>query len=418
MLESSVSEHGFNLKDARHERGSNRYTFPYPETWYNSQNFANLTVGLRSIILKPDPLQVNLSGFQIVRADTQPLNSVLHINKNSDGSVKSAYDRPGINGVLMYPDRLPIYVDTEVSEGLTMKNICDKVTEACNSTFKDYQDTYKIQAEYYDSKFSNLSEHLEPLQISPGAVNFTYTARREFIMETTHPSKYKFMVKIDNYLDEKDPSTVTNADLSPKDPVDQADPRPINDWVTTAFTDDFEMLLSLRFEEGISLNGLLTGLAGLSGYMKIADAKAACLKYGITFEGVQTILVPLLPEYQKNTDGTYNVKTPIKVQQYAKYVLFTKLVVGQVWSRKDLLIKSSIAELDVNNYLAYSTMTTSSPVCIYASPKMYPIENQSFKFWVDLYDSYNDDLVELPDNVVMIIEAALYINAKPPFNRY
>ena len=204
MLESSVSEHGFNLKDASHERGSNRYTFPYPETWYNSQNFANLTVGLRSIILKPDPLQVNLSGFQIVRADTQPLNSVLHINKNTDGSAKSAYDRPGINGVLMYPDRLPIYVDTEVSEGLTMKNICDKVTDACNSTFKDYQDTYKIQAEYYDSKFSNLSEHLEPLQISPGAVNFTYTARREFIMETTHPSKYKFMVKIDNYLDEKD----------------------------------------------------------------------------------------------------------------------------------------------------------------------------------------------------------------------
>ena len=63
-------------------------------------------------------------------------------------------------------------------------------------------------------------------------------------------------------------------------------------------------------------------------------------------------------------------------------------------------------------------MTTSSPVCIYASPKMYPIENQSFKFWVDLYDSYNDDLVELPDNVVMIIEAALYIQPKPQFNRY
>ena len=40
MAESSVSEHGFNLKDAEHERGTNRYVFRYPETWYNSQAFA------------------------------------------------------------------------------------------------------------------------------------------------------------------------------------------------------------------------------------------------------------------------------------------------------------------------------------------------------------------------------------------
>ena len=83
MEESSVSEHGFNLKDAEHERGTNRYVFPYPETWYNSQNFADLTVGLRSIILKPDPLQINLTGFQVVNIDKQPLDSILHINYTS-----------------------------------------------------------------------------------------------------------------------------------------------------------------------------------------------------------------------------------------------------------------------------------------------------------------------------------------------
>ena len=147
---------------------------------------------------------------------------------------------------------------------------------------------------------------------------------------------------------------------------------------------------------------------------KIIDV---CDKYGISFIGVQTLNYPIQPEYQY-VDKKYDITKPVNTNTYAQAIIFTGLVVNQVWSRKDLLIKSSIAELDVNNYLGYSTMTTSSPVCIYASPKMYPIESQSFKFWVDLYDSYNDDLVELPDNVVMIIEAALYLKPKIPFNRY
>ena len=93
-------------------------------------------------------------------------------------------------------------------------------------------------------------------------------------------------------------------------------------------------------------------------------------------------------------------------------------MVSNVWSRKDVLLRSSIAELDVRNYLGYSTMTTSSPVCIYAQPKMYPIESQSYKFWVDVYDSFNEEPVELPENVILIIEAALHINPKIQFNRY
>ena len=157
MAESSVSEHGFNLKDAEHERGTNRYVFPYPETWYNSQNFADLTVGLRSIILKPDPLQINLTGFQVVNIDKQPLDSVLHINYTSTGTVKDAHERPGINGVYLFADRMPIKVDMEVTEGITMKNICDKLNDEVNDCIKDYQDIYREQKEIYDSSTAESS---------------------------------------------------------------------------------------------------------------------------------------------------------------------------------------------------------------------------------------------------------------------
>ena len=413
MAESSVSEHGFNLKDAEHERGTNRYVFPYPETWYNSQNFADLTVGLRSIILKPDPLQINLTGFQVVNIDKQALDPVLHINYTASNTVKDAHERPGINGVYLFADRMPIKVDMEVTEGITMKNICDKLNDEVNDCIKDYQDIYREQKEIYDSSTAESSDYLETFKINRGIVNFCYNNKREFIMETTQPSKFKFMATYNKYT--IDVEHGPNDDLVPKKPEAIY---PDEKYELDGFTDDFEMLLSIRLEEGLTLNDLLLGLAGKNREIPIPMAQELCDVYGITFEGVQTYTYTALPEYQRKEDGTYDINNETDPQTYVQTVLFTKLIVPQVWSRKDLLIKSSIAELDVNNYLGYSTMTTSSPVCIYASPKMYPIESQFFKFWIDLYDSYNDDLVELPDNVVMIIEAALYIQPKPQFNRY
>ena len=54
MSESSVSEHGFDLRDAEHQDWTNRYVFRYPETWASQMMDSSLTVGLRSIILKPE----------------------------------------------------------------------------------------------------------------------------------------------------------------------------------------------------------------------------------------------------------------------------------------------------------------------------------------------------------------------------
>ena len=227
-------------------------------------------------------------------------------------------------------------------------------------------------------------------------------------MSTTNTENYKFMVVRKQTVVGKS----TEVPTTPQEPKQLQSTETIE-----CFGDDFEMLLSLRFDGQTDLNRILAGLAGIDKDYKIEQAKADCDKYGISFVGVQTLNFPIQPEYQY-VNNKYDITKPVTTNTYAQAIIFTGLVVNQVWSRKDLLIKSSIAELDVNNYLGYSTMTTSSPVCIYASPKMYPIESQSFKFWVDLYDSYNDDLVELPDNVVMIIEAALYLKPKIPFNRY
>ena len=408
MAESSVSEHGFHLKDAEHERGTNRYVFRYPETWYNSQAFADLTVGLRSIILKPDPLDVNLSAFQIVKVkNNSSLAPYLHINYNN-GKAVDAYARAFINGDIAFPDRMPIRVNVEINEGIKMGDICDNLTDECNEDIDYYSKQYDREKSVFDSNFTESYKKLEPFSINYSCIDFEYNRNRQFIMSTTNTENYKFMVVRKQTVVGKS----TEVPTTPQEPKQLQSTETIH-----CFGDDFEMLLSLRFDGQTDLNRILAGLAGIDQNYTIEQAKADCDKYGISFGGVQTLNFPIQPEYQK-IDKKYDITKPVNTITYAQAIIFTGLVVNQVWSRKDLLIKSSIAELDVNNYLGYSTMTTSSPVCIYASPKMYPIESQSFKFWVDLYDSYNDDLVELPDNVVMIIEAALYLKPKIPFNRY
>ena len=408
MSESSVSEHGFNLRDAEHERGTNRYVFKYPEVWYSSSPYLNLTFGLRSIILKPDPVDINLSGLQIANVSNgQKLASYLQ-TVSSSGKITAAYDRPRINGDVIFPDRLPMYLDQEVNEGIRMTEVCEALNTGMNNEITRYQTRYKELKSLYDATFT--SSKLPELRIDYKSVHFTFTRRREFIMETSFPESYKFMTVY--WTDVEETSAIKN--LTPTNPVQEE----LSMYSTTCFSKDFEKLLTLNFEDGVSLDTLLSGLAGIDETLPIEDAKALCDKYGIRFDGVQVINYPIEAEYAKKADGTYDVSQPKTALTYAYAVLFTRLVVSQVWSRKDLLIRSSIAEMDTRSYLGYSTMTNSSPICIYATPKMYPIESSSHKFWVDLYDSYNEDLVELPDNCVLIIEAALYLNPKVQFNRY
>ena len=406
MSESSVSEHGFDLRDSEHQAWTNRYVFRYPETWASQMMDSSLTVGLRSIILKPDPVEINLSGMQIVSVNNQPLATYLCV----DGEI--AYERPSLNGMNIYPDRFNLLTDMEANEGVKLGDICNQLNDLTNSEIIRYSDLYDRAKDSFDSSHANI--RLEDFCIDYHCVNFSYNKNREFIMESANPEQIKFMAVYD--IDDAKQSA-SPSDMSPKDPV--SSPTKTSRNSLYVFSKDFENLLNIRLERtGIinNLNELLFCLAGLNKDIPPATAQNIAAQMGIEFDGVQTISYSIDPEYTLNDDGSYDSESlPVR---YAHCILFTSLVVSNVWSRKDVLLRSSIAELDVRNYLGYSTMTTSSPVCIYAQPKMYPIESQSYKFWVDVYDSFNEEPIELPDNVILIIEAALHINPKIQFNRY
>ena len=406
MSESSVSEHGFDLRDAEHQDWTNRYVFRYPETWASQMMDSSLTVGLRSIILKPDPVEISLSGLQVAYVNDQPLATCLAIDENA------GYARPSINAQTLFPDRFPIYVDMEINEGVKMGDVADALKTATNDEIMRYSSCYDEFKEIFDSSYPMV---LEDFMINYKCVNYAYTKDRLFIMETINPDQVKFLTV---YSVDKKAQASPPSDMSPTDPAEK--PTTSSSTIPTCFTEDFENLLNVRISRtGVinNLNELLVCLAGLNKNIPPAQARSIGEQLGITFEGVQTISYSIDPEYGPGEGGTYNLDDPVSVR-YAHCILFTGLVVSNVWSRKDVLLRSSIAELDVRNYLGYSTMTTSSPVCIYAQPKMYPIESQSYKFWVDVYDSFNEEPIELPENVILIIEAALHINPKIQFNRY
>ena len=63
MEEIITTEHCFNLNDAEHIEGTSRYVFDYPEIWYVNQTIKDMSMGNRSIILKPKTYLLNDRSF-------------------------------------------------------------------------------------------------------------------------------------------------------------------------------------------------------------------------------------------------------------------------------------------------------------------------------------------------------------------
>ena len=409
--EPFTTENGFNLKDASHRKGTNRYVFSYPETWYSTMNERKLTFGLRSIILKPAPVDLNLSAFSLVRCPNGlSLEPYLQETYNDQNKLIGAYLQPDLNGILMFDDRYTLDIYYEIIEGKRLIDVCDTLNELADKDLIHYANIYRNKKELYEARCPDAQ--YSDFQIDPGAISFTFTRDRSFIMETNNRN-LKFMVEY--YRDDEKVNLLEETDLNAKDHVQTTEDEY---YIVNGFNEDFESLMSLHLPPEKSLNNILSGLAGINKNYTIEEAKKDCETYGITFEGVQTIKYNILPLYEPTDDPqVYDINKPVSKGQYSYNILFSRLIVKNVWSRKDILLRSSIAELDRNYYFGYSTMTNSSPVCIYATPKMYLIKDQTFTFWVDLYDSFNEDPVELPENVVMIIEAALVLSPKPIFYR-
>ena len=115
-----------------------------------------------------------------------------------------------------------------------------------------------------------------------------------------------------------------------------------------------------------------------------------------------------------SSSGVYAVNDPTDDGKIC--LIFNSLYIDNVWSRKGILVTSSIADFDERNYLGYSSFVSNNTNATYANPKMYPITNQSFTFWIELWDSYTEQKLELPPNSNVLIEACLYQKDKRTFN--
>ena len=98
-------------------------------------------------------------------------------------------------------------------------------------------------------------------------------------------------------------------------------------------------------------------------------------------------------------------------------VKFKGIIVSNVWSRKDVLLRSSIAEMDKRGYIGFSSNYSNSSQAIYPQPKIYDVTNTNSKFWVELYDSYNQKAINMLDGNMLLIEAIVCQKPKRTFNR-
>ena len=96
---------------------------------------------------------------------------------------------------------------------------------------------------------------------------------------------------------------------------------------------------------------------------------------------------------------------------------FSSITFKNVWSRKDVLLTSSISEMDKRGYLGFSSNYSNSAQAIYPQPKMFDINNTESKFWVDLFDSYTQKSIQLLGGNLLLIEAVVVQKPKRTFNR-
>ena len=141
MDENFNSEHGFNCKYAEHKVGTNRYIFKYPETFYSSMNDRRLYFGLRSIIVKLEPLFLDFSKFTYVSLVAKygyhlgdyyyELNNIYQDSGvKVEGTTNNEYlltVRPSAGGQILYPERMPLDIRFTISPEMKMTEVsCEK----------------------------------------------------------------------------------------------------------------------------------------------------------------------------------------------------------------------------------------------------------------------------------------------------
>ena len=358
MTEIVTTEHCFNFHDGKHKDRTNRYVFDYPEIWYTNQTIKDMTMGVRSIILKPEPITVNLNNVFVVginSAVTETLTGMTTI--------------PVINSQIVLPNRMTVDIRCNVDEKM---DILTFVNWANNKYVKDY--------EHFKDIVFNLFIDGGILDISRYSLYWEYDKNGNFSMKANGQS----MIAVRMYYTGKEQA----------------------DFECNAFNEGFHELVGLDItNEDTCINMYLALIA------KYLNQKTA---------GAEKRLDAVLEKARQNG---IDIDTPtLSLDSLNKpYVFwdlkFNSITFSNVWSRKDVLLTSSLAEMDKRGYLGFSSNYSNSAQAIYPQPKMFDINNTESKFWVDLYDSYTQKSIQMLGGNLLLIEAVVVQKPKRTFNR-
>ena len=342
MSEIVTTEHCFNFHDAEHKDKTNRYVFNYPEIWYVNQTIKDMALGIRSIILKPEPIYVQLEDIFAIGTNTKV-----------EETLKGMGVRPVINQKVILSNRLPIRIQQHIDEKidiLTFVNMANEKFERDYSEFKD------IIYNYYEDK--------SLLDVSKNSINWLYDKEGNLTLRAADNNMLAVRIS--------------------------------REGECGTFNEGFHKLV------GLDYNNTTTNLNTIMGSFMFAINDK---KVGMIIETIAEHGIIISDDITLVTDPPYNL------------LKFSSITFKNVWSRKDVLLTSSISEMDKRGYLGFSSNYSNSAQAIYPQPKMFDINNTESKFWVDLFDSYTQKSIQLLGGNLLLIEAVVVQKPKRTFNR-
>ena len=385
MEEIITTEHCFNLNDAEHIKGTSRYVFDYPEIWYVNQTIKDMSMGIRSIILKPAPIYTNAIKLY-----------VLGDNMENEKLIRDA-NKLVLNNKTVYPHLMEIDIRKNVDERIDMLQFVNWANEKIIADIDHHMDI--VESGYDNLTMCDLTRYSCYFEYSDeGTLMFTANENSNLCIKMTY-------------------NEATTGNLA------------IN-----VFTKGFHQLLGLDYNnEDTNINCYISAL------LKAARDNESLIPNiikNMNNNGIQ--IIAATPQRKSSTDLTdfvvyggpeddcpliveYDVAAGVKSGTTYDYpmvnVKFKGIIVSNVWSRKDVLLRSSIAEMDKRGYIGFSSNYSNSSQAIYPQPKIYDVTNTNSKFWVELYDSYNQKAINMLDGNMLLIEAIVCQKPKRTFNR-
>ena len=314
-------------------------------------------MGVRSIILKPEPIYVKLEHIYAVGTN---LSIVEELKKHSS--------IPVINQERIYPNRVKIDIRQQIDEKIDMLSFVNMANEKLE---KDYQNYKDVIFSLYESK--------SLMDVAKNSIYWEYD--KEGTLTLAANSTSRISIRMPYYATET------------------------SRFECNTFNEGFHKLVGLNYHSATTnINTLLSLL---------------CQAYVATCPNEQKVIKTMADN--GITIGTYTVRNdPLDTNngQPRYWELITNSITfSNVWSRKDVLLTSSISEMDKRGYLGFSSNFSNSAQAIYPQPKMFDINNTETKFWVDLYDSYTQKSIKMLGGNLLLIEAIVVQKPKRTFNR-